>query len=143
MPFSPPYFFAFALNDDTDPLQLAPAFFTLPGLLLPFFLPSAKFSRPSCLTFLRSSPGLTSFVVFCFVMIPTPAASSFTSTDPCLPSFAGLPSFKIFAQVVILIAQFFTWLSVSSSSLISSIPCAFDSTLQLGGIVKPRLAAKL
>lgn len=44
LPFSPPYFLAFALRSVTDPAQLAPARFTLPGLLLPLTFPSAKFS---------------------------------------------------------------------------------------------------
>jgi len=41
LPFSPPAFLAFALNEETEPLQLAPDLFTLPGLLLPLTLPSA------------------------------------------------------------------------------------------------------
>ena len=41
---SPLAFFAFLRRLVTLPLQLAPARFTRPGLLLPFFLPSAKFS---------------------------------------------------------------------------------------------------
>jgi hypothetical protein len=45
LPFSPPYFLALALNEDLEPLQLAPAFLTLPGLDLPFTLPSLKFSK--------------------------------------------------------------------------------------------------
>jgi hypothetical protein len=52
--FSPDAFFARALRLVTEPLQLAPDFFTLPGLLLPFFLPSAKFSFALLLpTFLK------------------------------------------------------------------------------------------
>jgi len=88
LPRSPPYLLAFDLNELTEPLQLAPARFTLPGLLLPFTLPSAKFSENSChsmcnfLTFLYSSPGFTSFVVFCLVMMPTPAASSLARLLP-------------------------------------------------------------
>ena len=41
---SPDAFFAFALKLVTDPLQLAPERLTRPGLLLPFFFPSAKLS---------------------------------------------------------------------------------------------------
>ena len=44
LPFSPPYFLALALKEDTEPLQDAPDFLTRPGLDLPFFLPSLKFS---------------------------------------------------------------------------------------------------
>src|SRR6056300_1125380 len=44
LPFSPLYLAAFLRKLVTLPLQLAPARFTRPGLLLPFFLPSAKFS---------------------------------------------------------------------------------------------------
>ena len=57
--------------------------------------------------------------------------------------FVGLAFFNISAHTDILIAQFFTWLTVSSSLTISSMPWAFDSMLQLGGIVNPRFAAKL
>ena len=42
--FSPELFFAFLRKSVTEPLQLAPERFTRPGLLLPFTLPSAKFS---------------------------------------------------------------------------------------------------
>src|SRR6056300_300778 len=84
LPRSPEYFLAFDLNELTDPLQLAPERFTRPGLLLPFFLPSAKFSPNSFqsslsfLTFMYSLPLGTSLVAFCFVTMPTPAASSFS-----------------------------------------------------------------
>src|SRR5210317_2631384 len=80
--FSPLYFFAFDRKELTLPLQLAPERFTRPGLLLPFFLPSAKFSLNSFqsnfnfFTFMYSPPTGTSFVAFCLVTMPTPAASS-------------------------------------------------------------------
>ena len=42
-----PAFLALALNDVTEPLHDAPDFLTRPGLDLPFFLPSLKFSVAS------------------------------------------------------------------------------------------------
>src|SRR6056300_344046 len=78
---SPDAFFALLLKLVTLPLQLAPERFTRPGLLLPFFLPSAKFSLNSFqsnfnfLTFMYWPPTGTSLVAFCFVTMPTPAAS--------------------------------------------------------------------
>ena len=54
---SPEYFLAFARKLVTEPLQLAPDFLTLPGLLLPFTLPSAKFSITNSLA-LISLPDL-------------------------------------------------------------------------------------
>src|SRR6056300_277816 len=63
------------------------------------------------------------------------------STEPCLASFVGLPSFKILAHVVMFIVQFLTCSTVSSSCVIWSMPCAFDSMLHCGGIVNPKLLA--
>jgi len=47
-----------ALSSVTLPLQLAPDFFTLPGLLLPFTLPSLKFSSTGFLRWLIAAAPL-------------------------------------------------------------------------------------
>src|SRR6056300_1344586 len=65
LPFSPLYLAAFLRRLVTLPLQLAPARFTRPGLLLPFFLPSAKFSTSSNILIFLSMPSLPRLRVHC------------------------------------------------------------------------------
>src|SRR6056300_517728 len=63
--FSPLAFLARLRNAVTLPLQLAPLRFTRPGLLLPFTLPSAKFSlyALSVAAFARSASGCLGLIV--------------------------------------------------------------------------------